>query len=98
MPGRKEQGTSIGYWAFWLQIAGMFGMTLSFATAGIVLGSVIAFLVGGRLEPLLFAQKARDPVIFAGVAAVLLAVALAATLQPAWRAARVDPTRALRGD
>ncbi|MDQ9171229.1 cbb3-type cytochrome c oxidase subunit I [Oxalobacteraceae bacterium R-40] len=34
-PGRKEQGTSLGYWAFWLQLAGMFGMTLSFATAGI---------------------------------------------------------------
>jgi len=33
--GRKEQGTNIGYWAFWLQIGGMFGMTLSFATAGI---------------------------------------------------------------
>ena len=33
--GRKEQGSSIGYWAFWLQLAGMFGMTLSFATAGI---------------------------------------------------------------
>ncbi|MGB3289667.1 MAG: cbb3-type cytochrome c oxidase subunit I [Burkholderiaceae bacterium] len=33
--GRKEEGSSIGYWAFWLQIAGMFGMTLSFATAGI---------------------------------------------------------------
>ena len=25
----------MGYWAFWLQLAGMFGMTLSFATAGI---------------------------------------------------------------
>lgn len=34
-PGRREQGTSLGYWAFWLQLAGMFGMTLSFATAGI---------------------------------------------------------------
>jgi nitric oxide reductase subunit B len=33
--GRKEQGSSIGYWAFWLQMGGMFGMTLSFATAGI---------------------------------------------------------------
>lgn len=32
---RPEQGTTIGYWAFWLQLAGMFGMTLSFATAGI---------------------------------------------------------------
>ncbi|WKB55945.1 cbb3-type cytochrome c oxidase subunit I [Eleftheria terrae] len=34
-PGRKEEGTQMGYWAFWLQLAGMFGMTLSFATAGI---------------------------------------------------------------
>ena len=34
-PGRSEQGSSIGYWSFWLQISGMFGMTLSFATAGI---------------------------------------------------------------
>ena len=33
--GRQERGSSVGYWAFWLQIAGMFGMTLSFATAGI---------------------------------------------------------------
>lgn len=32
---RPEQGTALGYWAFWLQLAGMFGMTISFATAGI---------------------------------------------------------------
>ncbi len=32
---RPERGQSLGYWAFWLQVAGMFGMTLSFATAGI---------------------------------------------------------------
>ena len=34
-PGRREEGSAIGYWSFWLQLAGMFGMTLSFATAGI---------------------------------------------------------------
>jgi nitric oxide reductase subunit B len=32
---RPERGSALGYWSFWLQIAGMFGMTLSFATAGI---------------------------------------------------------------
>jgi nitric oxide reductase subunit B len=32
---RREEGSNIGYWSFWLQLAGMFGMTLSFATAGI---------------------------------------------------------------
>ena len=35
MTDRKEEGTTLGYWAFWLQIVGMFGMTLAFATAGI---------------------------------------------------------------
>lgn len=34
-PGRSESGSSLGYWAFWLQLAGMFGMTLAFGTAGI---------------------------------------------------------------
>lgn len=33
--GRPEQGTSLGYWAFWMQVVGMFGMTMSFATAGL---------------------------------------------------------------
>src|SRR5690606_2754988 len=32
---RRVEGSAVGMWAFWLQIAGMFGMTLSFATAGI---------------------------------------------------------------
>ncbi len=32
---RREQGDTIGYLAFWLQMGGMFGMTISFATAGI---------------------------------------------------------------
>ncbi|MFZ5519810.1 MAG: cbb3-type cytochrome c oxidase subunit I [Pseudomonadota bacterium] len=34
-PDRTDTNRTLGYWAFWLQIAGMFGMTLSFATAGI---------------------------------------------------------------
>ncbi|HKO88484.1 MAG TPA: cbb3-type cytochrome c oxidase subunit I [Burkholderiales bacterium] len=32
---RNVSGSAIGYWAFWLQLAGMLGMTLSFGTAGI---------------------------------------------------------------
>ncbi|HLS81338.1 MAG TPA: cbb3-type cytochrome c oxidase subunit I [Steroidobacter sp.] len=32
---RPDRGSAVGYWAFWLQTSGMFGMTLSFATAGI---------------------------------------------------------------
>jgi nitric oxide reductase subunit B len=33
--GDEEGQSSVGLWAFWLQISGMFGMTLAFATAGI---------------------------------------------------------------
>jgi nitric oxide reductase subunit B len=32
---RPERGTAMGFFAFWLQMGGMFGMTTSFATAGI---------------------------------------------------------------
>jgi nitric oxide reductase subunit B len=32
---RSEKGSTLGYAAFWLMIGGMFGMTLSFATAGL---------------------------------------------------------------
>ena len=37
LTGRSEESreTAAGLWAFWLQIAGMFGMTMAFATAGI---------------------------------------------------------------
>jgi nitric oxide reductase subunit B len=34
-PRRGEAGSALGYWAFWLQIGGMLGMTMAFATAGI---------------------------------------------------------------
>ncbi len=32
---RRAEDSGVGYWAFWLQVMGMFGMTLSFGTAGI---------------------------------------------------------------
>ena len=61
-------------------------------------GGVIA-LVGGRwIEPLLFETSARDPLIYGSVAGLLLLTAAAATLRPALRAARVDPTIALRAE
>jgi nitric oxide reductase subunit B len=37
LTGRSEDSreTTAGFWSFWLQMAGMFGMTMAFATAGI---------------------------------------------------------------
>jgi putative ABC transport system permease protein len=65
---------------------------------GAVLG-LAAALAGSRLvESLLYEVSARDPLVFVLVAATLLAVAVAATLVPAWRAMRVDPVVALRAE
>ena len=71
---------------------------LSFALAGIVIGLALALWAGQWVEPLLFEQSARDPVIVGAAAGVLLFVALVATIRPAVRATRVDPTEALRAD
>ena len=68
------------------------------AMAGATAGALIA-LVGGRwIAPLLFNQSPRDPGIFAGVVAILLLVAVVASVVPAMRGARVDPNSALRAE
>jgi putative ABC transport system permease protein len=45
---------------------------------------------------MLFGTKPLDPVVIAGVIAMLLVVAVLACLAPAWRASRMDPMQALR--
>lgn len=62
---------------------------------GVVLGGVGAFAQGRALEALLFGVSGRDPWTFAIVAGVLLLFALGASVGPAWRAARIDPAKAL---
>ncbi|HKI94487.1 MAG TPA: ABC transporter permease, partial [Gemmatimonadales bacterium] len=69
---------------------------LKLAAGGIVLGVVIALMVGRWIEPLLFEESPRDPTVLVVVAGVLLGVAALASFIPARRAARVDPMRALR--
>ena len=74
------------------------GQSVRFATAGIALGVVLAVVLARWMEPLLFRQPARDPVIYLAVTAVLMLVTLAASAAPAWRAVRADPNAALRTD
>jgi predicted permease len=70
------------------------GMVLT--SVGLVLGATGAMWGTRLLEGLLFGVDRGDPITFASVAAVLLLVGLAACYIPARRAARVDPTVAMR--
>lgn len=72
------------------------GMTVS--VVGVALGTAIALGVGRWVQPLLFNESARDPIVYGFVAAALLLVAAAASFIPARRAARVDPMQALRSE
>ena len=65
---------------------------------GVALGLGVAFVTVRYVETLLFNTSARDPLAFGGAAAVILAVAVLATLIPARRATRVDPVVALRAE
>ena len=66
------------------------------ASAGIVLGVGAAALATGLLEGMLYDVRPLDPVSFAGGAIVFGALALVASLIPAWRAASANPVDALR--
>ncbi len=72
------------------------GQTLKLTLIGVALGLAGAFVVARFLTSLLFGVGMYDPVTFLGVAALLVAVALAASYIPARRAMRVDPIVALR--
>jgi predicted permease len=63
---------------------------------GLVAGLGGAALLARVLESQLFEISARDPLVYAGVGALLIAVSLLACYIPARRAARVDPITALR--
>ncbi|HUQ87236.1 MAG TPA: FtsX-like permease family protein, partial [Vicinamibacterales bacterium] len=65
---------------------------------GIAAGAVIAVAASSVLRSLLYQVSATDPVVFAGSALGLAAIAIAGYVVPAARAAGVEPVTALRSE
>jgi len=74
------------------------GEGLRLAGIGVAIGVLLAAAASRLLGSLLFSVRPADPLTFASVPILLLSVAALACLVPALRAARVDPTVALRAE
>jgi putative ABC transport system permease protein len=72
------------------------GQALLTATIGVAAGLLGSLALTRLVRSLLFGVSATDPATFGAVALLLTAVALAASIIPACRAMKVDPTVALR--
>jgi putative ABC transport system permease protein len=72
------------------------GSGVGLSLVGIVIGLAAAASLSRLMTTLLHDVKPGDPGTFIAVAVILTAVAIAASLVPAWRATRVDPVRALK--
>jgi putative ABC transport system permease protein len=71
---------------------------LRLALTGLAVGIVAAFGVAQLLRSLLYGVDTADPWVYGAVSAMLLAIALLASLVPALRVPRFDPIRALNSE
>ena len=72
------------------------GQAAKLAMMGVVVGIAAALALTRLMSTLLFGVSAADPATFAGVALLLVVVALAASYIPVRRAMKLDPMVALR--
>jgi predicted permease len=92
-----EIGVRMALGARQSEILGMvLGAGLGPIAAGVALGLLASSALTRLISSELWGVSAMDPSTFAAVIAVLAASGFAACLLPAWRAAKLDPTRALR--
>jgi predicted permease len=69
---------------------------LILAGVGVAIGALASVGLAGMLSSMLVGVQPTDPVVLAAVGVGLGAVALLASIVPAWSAVKVDPVRALR--
>jgi putative ABC transport system permease protein len=77
-------------------LRGVLGQGARVTLAGIAIGVVASLSLSRLMAAMLYGVTATDPLTFAAVVALLLAVALLACWIPARRAMRVDPMATLR--
>ncbi len=84
------------------QTSTLLGMVLRYglalAATGVAVGLAASFAATRLMTGLLFGVDPADPVTYAVVALALTGVALLASYLPARRAAKIDPTEALRAE
>jgi predicted permease len=96
---RHELGVRIALGAGrWTLVAMIMREGLALVLLGILAGIPLALVAGRRIEALLFHTSTTDVATFAAVAAVLVAIAVAATVIPALRAGRTSPLQAMRAE
>ena len=94
---QREVGLRLALGALPRQVATRFLVQgLRVAAIGGVAGLVLGAGLGRGLMGMLYEVSPVDPATYAGVLLLILVVAALASLVPAMRAARVDPTRVLR--
>jgi putative ABC transport system permease protein len=72
------------------------GQGLRLAGLGLLIGLAVSIAVTRLMITLLFGVSPTDPATIAGVSALLVAVSLAASFLPAYRASKIDPILAIR--
>jgi putative ABC transport system permease protein len=79
-------------------LVGVVGDAVKITAVGVLAGGAAALAVAQLLRTLLFGVTTYDPVTIITIPALLLIIAVAACLEPATRAAHVDPMLTLRAE
>jgi ABC-type antimicrobial peptide transport system permease subunit len=72
--------------------------TMPALAAGVTLGVAASIGVGRVVRSLLAGTSPHDPATIGAIVVILVTVAIASTFVPARRAAKLDPSEALRHD